>query len=434
MDLVPRLGVSILQKLAQEIQSSAETSKEDLDQDVSAHLNRISTLWEPRLRNGLLPTETGSSTCSPRIPPPSGGDEYADPETNNSPIVDGNIICIEQFIGRTLDSSKDDVFQQQAQANTESVTVTFEPGEIGMFQEDGLVLTVDEGKQAERVGVSAGWKLIAVEGQSCTAFEDKLFEDARKSNTPYQVTFHKAGIEGTWDGGSIRGTRLAWNDGRQSTLHMITPRKFTTILKDEVFIAVLEDDGKLHWSDGDVWQKVPEKKFAIEEVELYVPGSAVWIHRVNGHLEAAAMPCNAWPLRRIILDNRMMEDHKAVSYHQALDSVRRYKVAQESTNAPEDPIWQRFCDAGTTCPCCGSSYDWMHTSRSGKNRANCMTNCRACGRVVCIGCAATYRAVPETGILEPARVCDVCVWRGPDDASTFRNTANMLEALARSTR
>ena len=38
----------------------------------------------------------------------------------------------------------------------------------------------------------------------------------------------------------------------------------------------------------------------------------------------------------------------------------------------------------------------MNTARSGKMRCHAMTNCRLCGRVVCVGCASSRRGgVPE---------------------------------------
>ncbi|CAJ1381891.1 unnamed protein product, partial [Effrenium voratum] len=127
-----------------------------------------------------------------------------------------------------------------------------------------------------------------------------------------------------------------------------------------------------------------------EESELYIPGSVVWIHRVRGRLDAALVPCTAAPLRRLLLDKRMIEDHSARSIHQALLAVER-----AAKSDPSDVKWQKFCDAGERCPCCGSRYEWMNTARSGKMRAHAMTNCRVCGLVVCVGCAASRRSLPE---------------------------------------
>jgi len=69
-------------------------------------------------------------------------------------------------------------------------------------------------------------------------------------------------IQGIWSGGCIAGNILSWNDGRHSVIDMITPFKFTVTLGDDemtfVATAVLEDDGKLYWSDGGIWERKVE--------------------------------------------------------------------------------------------------------------------------------------------------------------------------------
>ncbi|CAE8643025.1 unnamed protein product [Polarella glacialis] len=158
-----------------------------------------------------------------------------------------------------------------------------------------------------------------------------------------------------------------------------------------------------------------------EDADLYVPGNCVWIYRVRGHLEASVVPCDLPPLRRLILDKRMFQDHTATAIHQALLAVRA--SSSSASGSASAPRWQKFCEASELCPCCGSRYEWMNTARSGKMRCHAMTNCRCCGLVVCVACATSRRALPEQGILEAARVCDRCVWRGSNDAE-------VLEALS----
>jgi len=80
----------------------------------------------------------------------------------------------------------------QKKAHLELVSVTFEPGVIGMFQKDGAVLQVDEVGQARRAGVQEGWRLHMVMGQRCGSFDDELFLQAKNGNSSYQVTFVKA--------------------------------------------------------------------------------------------------------------------------------------------------------------------------------------------------------------------------------------------------
>lgn len=65
----------------------------------------------------------------------------------------------------------------------------------------------------------------------------------------------EASVEGTWSAGSISGTTLTWSDGKQSTISMITPKKFTVTLGSVTLAAELKYDGKIYWSDDDVWVK-----------------------------------------------------------------------------------------------------------------------------------------------------------------------------------
>jgi hypothetical protein len=65
----------------------------------------------------------------------------------------------------------------------------------------------------------------------------------------------QATLHGRWTGGSISGNILVWTDGTTATLKILAPKKFTVKAGDQTLDAELEDDGKLHWADGDVWEK-----------------------------------------------------------------------------------------------------------------------------------------------------------------------------------
>jgi len=142
--------------------------------------------------------------------------------------------------------------------------------------------------------------------------------------------------------------------------------------------------------------------------ELFCPGIVTWIYRKGGTLDAAVVPRDLPSLRRIICDKRMVKDHGKFAYHRALLAVRAARAAAKTV------AWQSFDEAGELCPCCHSVFDWMSTARSKKQRPLSMTNCRACGLVVCVACASSRQALPELGILDPARVCDRCAWGGRD--------------------
>lgn len=157
---------------------------------------------------------------------------------------------------------------------------------------------------------------------------------------------------------------------------------------------------------------------------LFVPGNVVWIHRVHGHLEAAVVPRDLPLLRRIIIDKRMLLDHSQPEMRKALSALQARQA--RSTAAP-GVRWQPFTKADENCPCCGSAYEWMATSRSRKQRWLSMTNCRACGLVICVSCASTRKALPELGLAEPVRVCDRCAWRGaPGHTEAPLNKMNEL--------
>mmetsp|Transcript_84449 Transcript_84449/g.131923 ORF Transcript_84449/g.131923 Transcript_84449/m.131923 type:complete len:598 (-) Transcript_84449:418-2211(-) len=82
------------------------------------------------------------------------------------------------------------IAQRKNQANTERIIVTFEPGPVGIDYLEGCnIVGVVEGGQAHRRGVKVGWKLSEIDHQRCESFEDKLFNDARNGNVPYQITF-----------------------------------------------------------------------------------------------------------------------------------------------------------------------------------------------------------------------------------------------------
>jgi len=171
-------------------------------------------------------------------------------------------------------------------------------------------------------------------------------------------------------------------------------------------------------SEEELWRSHSE-----EGVDLYVPGNVVWIYRVRGHLEASVVPCTLPPLRRLLLDKRMFEDHSAKAIHQALLAVQ----ANSRCGRPSVG-WQKFSDAGEKCPCCGSRYEWMNTARSGKMRCHAMSNCRFCGLVVCVACATNRRSLPERGI-ENARICDRCAWRAGNGSGALEQLGQLFGEL-----
>jgi len=156
------------------------------------------------------------------------------------------------------------------------------------------------------------------------------------------------------------------------------------------------------------------------ETDLFIAGQVLEIYRCNGALQAALVPNDLPSLRRIFFDKRLFSDHFGSAYHRALLNVRA------RMRAPQSVKWQGFAEAGRVCPRCYSDYAWMKSAQSDKQRIAAMTNCRACGLVVCTDCSTGRRAFPEQGILEPARICDRCAFLPPDGASAMWNLPRIL--------
>jgi len=190
-----------------------------------------------------------------------------------------------------------------------------------------------------------------------------------------------------------------------------------------------EDEKASHAGTCDPQQEASKGGTSDEqkEEEFFVPGRVVWIYRVEAHLEAAIVPPTCPSLRRIIVDERMIEDHRGSAYHHALLSLQAHQALGANANIVR---WQRFADAGDHCPCCGSDFAWSATARSAGHRFRAMTNCRSCGLVVCRSCAETRRALPDQGIIDPARICDRCNWLGRRSDSHTSSAKGLSGALS----
>merc|ERR1711924_579443 len=84
-----------------------------------------------------------------------------------------------------------------------------------------------------------------------------------------------------------------------------------------------DDDSSSVGTDGQD-SKDPTEDLEEKEDELFIPGRVVWIHRVEAHLEAAVVPTWSPSLRRIIVDERMVDDHRGLQYHKALLAVQAH--------------------------------------------------------------------------------------------------------------
>lgn len=63
-------------------------------------------------------------------------------------------------------------------------------------------------------------------------------------------------IHGTWNVATIVGTLLTFNSsGETVDIDIVNPTQCRMVWKGHSCTGVLREDGKLHWSDGDVWSR-----------------------------------------------------------------------------------------------------------------------------------------------------------------------------------
>ena len=61
---------------------------------------------------------------------------------------------------------------------------------------------------------------------------------------------------------------LTWDSGTTTTTEITSATTFSTVLEGETYTATLRD-GKLHWSDGDVWQREVTEDVAPEGYPIW---------------------------------------------------------------------------------------------------------------------------------------------------------------------
>ena len=77
----------------------------------------------------------------------------------------------------------------------------------------------------------------------------------------------------------------------------------------------------------------------------------------------------------------------------------------------EPPPWTPF-DSASLCQCCGSTFTWHSTFRGEAQEYRERYNCRHCGALVCGPCSEKRATIPKFGLLQPARICDSCFYKG----------------------
>jgi len=455
MDIVPRLTAKTVAKLSSEIRACARESRNDLEQDVEDYMTRLLRLWEPRVREGVQPLVTVKGREMTQmtlqslssVALPAGYAPLDEQEAKGLELIieeartifttldrDGSnsVSKIELIVGLKSSHLVREFFGLPGQIRQEDAATRRRLEDIfqSIDKDNNKSLTWDELELWINDNPSRWHCREKVRKE---AVEDKVVSPHRKELLSH-VTEHMAS--------SKMSIRMGKGE-EQSSLeaHLDRAISFTDSRpgpKSTAVVFELEDADLKGAADlpaqakptssackevtnGDASQPLEASAEVLPTEELFVPGKVMWIHRVDGHLDAAMVPCDLPSLRRIIMDKRMIEDHAMEQIRNALHCVRK----RRSEDAREVK-WQPFCQAGECCPCCGSRYEWSSTARSRKQRWLAMTNCRACGLVVCSSCAETRRTLPHQGILEPARVCDRCAWRLPEGSSAGSGGASAL--------
>jgi len=66
-------------------------------------------------------------------------------------------------------------------------------------------------------------------------------------------------FEGKWTKATISKNILTWSEGEEVTINILSATSFGMIYANKVYTAELQNDGALHWDDGDVWHLVVDK-------------------------------------------------------------------------------------------------------------------------------------------------------------------------------
>lgn len=495
VDVVPRLTLTSIKSLTEEIVKCAQESKHDLNADVDSIADRVASVWAPRLRTERAADAAAAAEQSAAAAAAASGTKRG---KSRDLSVGGVLKMLSKHTLSSLDLAPDAPASAAdvAAPLTDAVAVApgdaagdgspaaFDPMEAWMNAGTAVAAAAADAARALEPMASAAAEVARTAAASAAAVAETAAESAMaagaaagaaavsaataagaaataagaaastaalavgavgpqeaggssSSTAPQDEIFKQEGprtrmveaAEGTtlWVPGGPESVKLAWFGNAYQAWN--AKEGAGRIVTDEVK-AQIGSNNMLHVSIeifGDPCPRTYKKLFLLVDKtatteELFCPGAIVWMYRLHGSLRAATVPCDMPALRRIRCDQRCLEDHGKLMYHKALLTVRSRELVEPKVR------WQSFADAGRFCPCCHSKYDWQSTTESEKQRWTWMTNCRACGRVVCTACASTRMALPDLGIPDPARVCDGCVWRGPDAEGALRSLPDIFAA------
>lgn len=82
-------------------------------------------------------------------------------------------------------------------------------------------------------------------------------------------------FEGVWAKGTIAGGKMYFRGEFQGDIRFVDDRNFAMIVEGKRYTAELKSDGKMYWSDGDVWSR--QERETPEEVPLNSAENFWWL-------------------------------------------------------------------------------------------------------------------------------------------------------------
>lgn len=152
-----------------------------------------------------------------------------------------------------------------------------------------------------------------------------------------------------------------------------------------------------------------EEGVLVEEaalLELWLPGCLLHLYSYRGQYRPAYASRSLATLRRMEVQGHIFRNHLGDSYFDALLEARAVLAA-----AVSPPAWTPT-NAVDGCEVCKSRFSWHSTFRGLASELRERHHCRQCGRLVCAPCSSQRRAIPRLGLIFPARICDVCHFKG----------------------
>jgi len=154
-------------------------------------------------------------------------------------------------------------------------------------------------------------------------------------------------------------------------------------------------------------------RFAKPPERLVLAGLTAHVYTWRGTQHATLIDHRFAGLRRIIASDSLVSDHWMKKIHVVFRNVRAVRALGDGLNPP---VWQSVVDHRSqgmyvNCGVCNYFVGWMHTGESEAVEVRATHHCFSCGRIVCTRCSMERCPLPELGILNPVRVCDVCYSR-----------------------